>query len=501
MIDEALRATDSPTSALESGGLAQRAAFGGFFNLLSQIAATGVSLATIVVLGRLLTPPDFGLVALSLATVGLFIRVRDAGLAAATFQRPVVSQEQVSALFWLSAAVSAGLGLLIVLSARPVAAFYRDTRLVAVTATLGLIPLLDGLGAQHESLLKRRLRFRALATSDLVSSAVGSALALVLAARGAGYWALVALEIATSASYTLLVWMTSGWRPGRPARADGVSEMLRFGLQLSAFRVLAHLTASLDTIFVGRFSGSHQAGLYERALKLLTLPFQLVTRPLGGVAIPTLSRLQLHPEQYRRFYRSLVQVGFSLTTPALAFLFVEAERVIVLALGPAWLPCAPLFRILAPAALLGRFNLLTNWVFVSTGRADRQLRWSAFALVPMVVAYAVGARWGAVGVAAAYTTATLALRVPSLYFCFQTAPPRVRDVFDALRLPASASLVAALVLAVAAPRIASIPGGDVGALAVHLVIFLASYSALWLSVREGREALRDLLALVRTARP
>jgi O-antigen/teichoic acid export membrane protein len=228
------------------------------------------------------------------------------------------------------------------------------------------------------------------------------------------------------------------------------------------------------------------------------MPFQIVNVPLSGVAIPTLSRLQNDPERYRAFYRTCIQMAFAMSMPLIVFLFVDAERAIATILGEQWLSMVPLYRVLAPAAFFGKFNVVTNWVYVSTGRADRQLRWSAYTLVPIVAAYALGVRWGAIGVAAAHTIVTVGLRYPSLVYCFRTAPVRVRDVLEVLWVPALASTGAGVllyVLSLALPSPASVPA----ALVLDLLLYGALYAAVWAAVPNGRAAILDLVRLAREA--
>ncbi len=185
--------------------------------------------------------------------------------------------------------------------------------------------------------------------------------------------------------------------------------MVAFGMHLSGFRILNHLALNLDTVFIGRFRGPLEAGIYDRAYRLLTIPSSLLNQPLSSVAVPALSRLQGDPARYRLFYLTWIRFVFAFTMPLVVFLFVDAERAVLTILGAQWIAIVPIYRVLAPAAFIGRLNVVTRWLYVTTGRTDRQLRWSAFLLVPMVAAYAIGVRWGAFGVAIAHTLVTCTL--------------------------------------------------------------------------------------------
>jgi O-antigen/teichoic acid export membrane protein len=274
--------------------------------------------------------------------------------------------------------------------------------------------------------------------------------------------------------------------------------MLAFGLHLSGFRVLNYLAMNLDTVFVGRFKGPQQAGIYDRAFRLLSIPLTIFNLPLTDVAIPALSRLQDDGERYRVFYRAWIQLVFAMSMPLVALLFVEAERAVLTILGAQWIGIVPIYRALAPAAFIGRHNVVTNWIYVSTGRTDRQLRWGAFLLVPMVAAYAIGVHWGAFGVAVAHAVVTCTLWYPGVAYCCRTAPVRPRDVLSVMLMPAAASVGAALGLLGITKLLPQISSAPVQ-LAVDLVVYLALYATIWIGVPGGRQHVSRLIELAREA--
>jgi len=455
-------------------------------------AGTGATM----VLARLLRPDDFGLVAMALATIAILGKVKDVGLFTATVQSQRIDQAQASALFWLSAAFAAAVSLLALILAPAMGWFYRDARLVALTAALACVPFIDGVTLQLAAVMTRQMRFVALSVTDAAALAAGVIAALALAWSGAGYWALVAQEVVYSAAYAAAIWTMCRWRPGRPRRHAGVRPMVTFGLHLSGFRILNHLALNLDTVFVGRFRGPLEAGIYDRAYRLLTIPSSLLNQPLSSVAVPALSRLQGDAGRYRVFYLAWIRFVFALTMPLVVFLFVDAERAVLTILGPQWMAIVPIYRVLAPAAFIGRLNVVTRWLYVTTGRTDRQLRWSAFLLVPMVAAYAIGVRWGAFGVAVAHTVVTCTLWYPGVAYCCRTAPVRPREVLGVMTLPAATSIGAGIGLLwvmQALPRGFSAPVQ----LLADLAIYAAIYGLAWVALPGGRRSLVQFFGLVR----
>ena len=485
------------TDHLESD-LALRSARGSVVTLFAQGTKFAAGTSATIVLARLLRPEDFGLAAMALATVGVLARIKDAGLFAATIQSRHIAQEQATALFWVGAALAAAAALLILALAPAVGWFYRDARLVPITAALSLVPLMDGMTMQLQAVMSRQMRFVALSVVDAGTMAVGVAAAIALAWAGAGYWAIVGQELTYSAAYAIAIWTVCRWRPARPRRRSDVRPMVAFGLHLSGSRIVTYLTMNLDTVFVGRFRGPLEAGIYDRAFRLLTIPLMLFNQPLTAVAVPALSRLLGDAERYRVFYRTWIRLMFGMSMPLVVFLFVDAERAVVTILGAQWIDIVPLYRVLAPAAFIGRLSMVTNWIYLSTGRADRQLRWSLFLLVPMVAAYAVGVSWGAFGVAVAHTIVTCALWYPGVAYCCRSAPVSPRDVHSVMIVPATASIAAGLGL-MAVNKV--LPSGI--SVPVHflldLVVYTALYIGVWVAVPGERRRLAQGLSLVREA--
>jgi PST family polysaccharide transporter len=458
------------------------------------LAMTGATM----VLARLLRPDDFGLAAMAIATIGILGKVKDVGLFTATVQTKHIDQAQATALFWMSAAVATAVSLLTLGLAPALGWFYRDARLVAVTAALASVPFIDGVTLQSVAVMTRQMRFTALSVIDAAALATGVVAALALAWAGAGYWALVGHELVYSAAYAAAIWNVCRWRPGWPRRHPGVRPLVAFGMHLSGFRILNYLALNLDTVFVGRFRGPVDAGIYDRAYRLLTIPSTLLNQPLSAVAVPALSRLQGDAGRYRAFYLAWIRFVFGLTMPLVVFLFEDAERAVLTILGAQWIAIVPIYRVLAPAAFIGRLNVVTRWLYITTGRTDRQLRWSAFLLVPMVAAYAIGVGWGALGVAAAHTLVTCALWYPGIVYCCRTAPVRPRDVLGVMMMPAAASIGAGLgLLAVmqVLPDGLSVPVR----LLLDVVVYAAMYGLAWVAVPGGRRSLVQFIGLAREA--
>lgn len=279
------------TAGAVSQPLNVRAARGTAAAFASQALKFALNFGVTVTLARLLTPEAFGLFGIAFAVTGFWEFAKDGGMIVPVVQRETLEPDQLAALFWFNA----GLGLLVTLVTMLVSPLvgrlFADDRLVPITAALALVFLAGGLSTQHAALLRRQLRFTALASCELVALALASVIAVVSAARGAGYWSLVYFQLARELLQTVLVIAATRWIPRWPERWGEIGPLVRFGSLMMVFDLLGYLTFKLDNVIVGWALGPAALGLYDKAYQLLLLPANQIGLPLSGVVHATLSRL------------------------------------------------------------------------------------------------------------------------------------------------------------------------------------------------------------------
>ena len=224
-----------------SSDLAGKSVRGGMATMGSQGVCFVLQMASTMVLARLLTPADFGLIAMVTVVVNFATMFKDAGLSMATVQKDKISHEQISTLFWINVLISVVLGLCVLAGSPLVAKFYGKPELTAVTAILSLSFILSGLSIQHATLLRRHMRFGNLAIVQIVSQVITLAVTILLALNGWRYWALVGGSLATALSTVVLTFIFCPWIPGRMQKGTGVRNMLKFGGHLTGFNFINYL--------------------------------------------------------------------------------------------------------------------------------------------------------------------------------------------------------------------------------------------------------------------
>jgi PST family polysaccharide transporter len=383
---------------------------------------------SLIVLARLLSPRDYGLVAMVSAIVGIAQVLGDFGLSLAAVQARVLSRAQKTNLFWLNFLLGLTLTLIVFALRHWIAAFYHRPELTQIVSALSVAFVINGLTTQFEAELTRSMRFTRLAARDIAAAAVGFAVALGLAWSGAGYWTLVGQQLALAAASLVGSVVLSGWMPGLPKIRESMRGLLVFGANTMGLQVSAYIASNVDSVFVGRFWGAAPLGVYNRAFTLFTLPLQQLTAPLTRVVLPTLSRIRDDNALFQRYIVRAQLLNSYILVGALAVGAAVAQPLIATTLGPNWAGVAPLFQVLALGGVFQALGYLYYWIFLSRGMTGVALRYGLVGRAAMVLFLFVGVHFSVIGAAWGATAGSALLWFLYTAFAIPRAGIRVGSI-------------------------------------------------------------------------
>jgi O-antigen/teichoic acid export membrane protein len=435
-----------------------------------------VQVLSVVLLSRILSPGDYGLIAMVTAIIGVADIFRDLGLSTAAVQARTLTDRQRANLFWINAALGLGLAVGACCLAPVLAALYGEPELVGITQVLAVTFLLNGLATQYRADLTRRLLFGRLAVADVAAAVSGLVLALVAALSGAGYWALVVQQLTQYGVMLALVVAGGRWRPGSPSRGADMGGLLRFGWHMVGTQLIGYVANNADSVIVGARFGAGPLGLYNRAFQLLMTPLTQVRAPITQVALPVLAAVQDEPRRLVRYVaQGQLALGYSLVA-GLGVVAGTAPHLVSALLGDDWQDAAPLLAVLAVAGAVQTLGLANYWVYVSCGLSGALLRYSLIQAAVKIASVLIGSAWGVVGVAAGYALAPLLTWPLSFWWLSRstslpvrpmvTSAARVLGVFAAVAL---ASRLAGEALPWSSPWAGLVAGVVGGGLAVALL--------------------------------
>lgn len=392
-------------SQAKQRSLGGHAARGGAYVVVGQVVKVLLQAASLVILSRVLTPSEFGIIAFITAVVGFGELFRDFGLTPASIQSPTLSQGQASNLFWVNTSIGVVLGALLAVSGPLLATILGQSELIVIAPFVGLSFVFVGAQAQFQVALSRRMKFATLVITDVVAQLIATTTAVLLAIGGAGIWALVAQILVAQFSTFVLRAIASRWLPSLPRRGAGIRKFFNYGGYLFAAQLLTYLASNVDTYLIGARWGAVSLGLYNRAFTLMTLPVRQALVPLTNVMLPVLSRTA---DDDQRFYRFLLRLQFGLGAAVIwAYLTAVAlaPDIIEVVLGAQWLEASSIFRLLAVGGAFQILSHLNYWVFLSRGITRSLFRYNILTKT-FTVALLVAASFVSVdAVAAAYAMA------------------------------------------------------------------------------------------------
>lgn len=391
---------------------------GGVVTIASHGVKQAVNVLSLVVLGQILDPSDYGLVAMAGVIAGFVALFQDLGLAVATIQRPVITHPQVSTLFWLNMAVSILLGGIFALLAQPIALFYGEPRVAPVAVALAFGFPLSGAVSQHLALLRRVMAFSRIAWVEIVASLLGVALGIAAAVVGRERWpsynysSLIVVTLGTSLFRCIGGWIASGWTPSLPTRGSGVRPMVRFGVGLTGSGFLTYISRNLDSLLIGKFFGGEVLGVYDRGYALFLAPQRKLLSPLANAFVPSLSRIADNKERFQAAYLELAEKIALVAVGLVTTLVLSAESLVATLLPPRWSEAAVYFAVLGPLGVAQALSSTGYWAMTAKGEVGAIFRLNALQTLVSVIAIVAAAPFGPLAVAYSFMLTGVAIRAP-----------------------------------------------------------------------------------------
>jgi PST family polysaccharide transporter len=296
----------------------------------------------------------------------------------------------------------------------------------------------------HIALLKRAMRFAAVSINDVVARAVYTAVAILLAVRGWGYWALAVAFVVYTLSTTIGAWWLCRWIPSLPRRGVGTRAMLRFATNVYGTFSANYFTRNFDNLLVGWQFNAAALGFYKKAYDLFALSASQLTGPLHNVALAALSRLKEDPARFKRYLANSLGIIAFVGMAVGADLTLVGKDVVRLVLGPKWSESGRIFGLFGPGIGIMLLYSTVGWIHLSIGKPGRWLRWTLFETTATALLFVLSSPWGPAGIAVAWSVSFWILSIPAFWYAGRPIGFDVSSLVAAVWKYAAASLVAGL---------------------------------------------------------
>jgi len=485
----------------KDSGLRRLAVRGAAATVSAQALSLLLRVVPTVVLARLLAPADFGVVAMVTTLSLLLMSFGTSGFSEAVIQRDEMDRFLASNLFWITCALGLILTIGFAASAPLLARFFRNPLVARAAVAMSVAIFISAAATIHSALLKRAMRFSALSVNDVVALAVYTAVAILLALRGWGYWALVAAIVAQALSTTIGSWWLCRWIPSLPRRGVGTRAMLGFAAKVYGRFSANYFSRNFDNLLVGWRFNAAALGVYKKAYDLFALSASQLTGPLHNVALAALSRLKQDPARFRRYVANSLGIVAFVGMAVGADLTLVGRDAVRLVLGPKWSESGRIFVLFGPGVGVMLLYDTIGWIHLSIGRPDRWLRWTLLELAVTASLFLVALPWGPAGIAAAWSVSFWILLIPAFWYAGRPIGLGVSSLIAAVWRYAAASLLAGLATAVIlrGTRFWGTPPSANAALLAIIVIsalFVTLYLGAVILLQRGCAQLRQFASLL-----
>lgn len=452
------------------------------WNLAGAIVVNGMRLVVLVVLGRILTKHDFGVVSAAVSVNAIVQSIRDIGIGPALIQRKELAPGHVSTAFAVTTYIGIVLSATLALAAPLIGRLFHIEESVDVVRALALLFLLRNLSATSRMVLRREMNFRALTIVDTLSFTIGSLVAIGVALLGGGPWALVAGYLVEELIVTAMLFAYSPQRLTLRIDRARLRDLLGYGAGQTVTQVANTGAMYGDNVVVGEALGATALGAYSRAYDLIRFPAVVFDAIVANVLFPAFSHLQDEHASLAANLRRGTFVNALVLAPAGAALIALAPEAIRILIGPNWTEAVVPFQILAITMVLRTNQKLAVLVVQAAGRVNAVAVAALVYMLCVVVGAAITVRWGIVGVSVSTSFAILVVSVESCYLAIRAARMRLRDLLGAY---VGGLVLAALVAVVAWPLAHALRSADLAAPITFAIVAVASIAVCAIAVAIG----------------
>lgn len=367
-----------------------------FWRVVEMAGGEGLTFIFMIVLTRLLTPADYGLVAIATMTLMLAQLIIRHGLVEALVQQPNLTSGAICAAFYINLGLGIGLSLALVGLAEPLATLTGKPDLATVLLVLAWLSIPQSVTSIYVALLRRALNFRGLALRAVIAILIGSLVAVGMALVGYGVWALVAMQVTNTLVSVVVVMVLAEWPPANRPDLATARELMRAALPVMGAGIVSTLGWTLPTLAFGVALPAAVVGHFFIAQRVMMSLNGLCTASIGDLSLSVLARLQGSPDQHRAAARRALQLGGLVCLPSFAGVGMVADSLVLTLFGPQWVDSILPLRLLMASSVAIAAAFIAGQILLSFGHHHLVLRLNVMAVLPPALAASALAPFGLV---------------------------------------------------------------------------------------------------------
>jgi len=388
---------------VEKKSLKQKTVNGVAWSFIDNISSSGITFLVGLVLARLLSPAEYGVMAMITIFIAISVSIVDCGFSNALIRKKDIKSIDYNTVFYFNIIISFCIYIILYILSPYISVFFNEPLLTNITRVISLILIINGLAIIPRTIFVRSVDFKTQTKVSLISSISSGVLGIGMAIGGMGVWSLVAQQLARQSLNTLFLWLYSKWRPIREFSVKSFKEMFAFGSKLLLSGLIDTIYNNIYYLVIGRFYSSFQLGQYTRAEQFNSVFSSNLTSVVQRVSYPVLSSIQNEPDLLRDAYRKVIKNTMLVTFACMFGLAAIAKPLIIVLIGEKWLIAASFLPILCFVGVLFPLHAINLNILQVKGHSDLVLKLEfikkAIAIIPIVLGIFFGIRymlWGSV---------------------------------------------------------------------------------------------------------
>ena len=344
------------------------------WSFIDNLASSGISFLVGLVLARLLTPSEYGIMAIITIFIAVSNSIVDSGFSNALIRKTDAKRVDYNTVFIFNLIVSAVLYVVLFFLAPAISVFFREPLLVDVMRVIGWVLLINALAIIPRTLFVKEVNFKTQTKVSLIASVSSGVIGIGMAFSGMGVWSLVGQQLSRQLLNTLFLWVYCKWRPVWEFSVQSFKELFGFGSKLLLSGLLDTVFKEIYSLVIGRCYTAAQLGQYTRASQFNQIFSSNLTSVIQRVSYPVLSSIQDEPERLREAYRKVIKSTMLITFACMLGLAAVAKPLIILLIGEKWLPAVGFLQIICFSGMLYPLHAINLNILQVKGRSDLFLR-------------------------------------------------------------------------------------------------------------------------------
>lgn len=470
------------------------------FKFAESVGTQGISFIVGIVLARLLSPSDYGVLTLLMVFINVSRVFVQSGLNTALIQKLEVDETDLSSVFYLSLGISGGCYAILWFAAPSIAAFYLQPQLSTLIRVISLVLFPGALNAVQQAVIARQMAFHKLMVGSIIANLISGAVGIAMAYAGLGIWALVGQQLVSQVAICVILLFTVDWRPRLLYSWVKVKTLFAFGWKLLVSSLIETIYNNLRTLVIGKRFDEKQVGYYNRGKLFPELLMNMVNGSIQSVMLPMFSTEQERPERLKAMMRRTIMVSSYLVFPLMAGLALVARPMVSLLLTDKWLPCVPFLWIACADFAFYPVHTSNLQAINAMGRSDVFLRLEiikkayGLAILAITVFCFNDVLVVAAGSVVSTLIATFVNASPNKKLLGYRYLEQVKDLLPSLGMTA--------VMGLGVWAAGQLPLGNVPMLLVQAVVGVAIYAVLSLVLKpEAYRSLVDMVKVLKKSKP